>query len=95
MVERQSTPPPPPPSNPTIHIHDDPKDPSSARKATTSCSSQGFAMFPDNLGPGPIGLDDVGDIFNEGKINVLTKKVSMLEKAKAKAEANPGEIKKA
>ncbi|XP_021986740.1 glutamic acid-rich protein-like [Helianthus annuus] len=68
MGERQSSPPPPPPINLTIHIHDDPKDPSSAKKATISSSS-------------------------EGKINVLTKKVSMLEKAKAKAEAEREELK--
>ncbi|KAJ0922726.1 hypothetical protein HanPSC8_Chr05g0207161 [Helianthus annuus] len=86
MGERQSTP-PPPPVNPTIHIPDDPKEPSSAKKATTSSSSQGFPTFPDNLGPGPVSLDDIGDLFNEGKINVLTKKVSLLEKATAKAEA--------
>ncbi|XP_021979394.1 neurofilament medium polypeptide-like [Helianthus annuus] len=93
MGERPSTPPPPPPVNPTIHIPVDPKEPPSAKKATTSSSSQGFPTFPDNLGPGPISLDDVGDLFNEGKINLLTKRVSLLEKAKAKAEAERDELK--
>ncbi|MFS8034014.1 hypothetical protein Hanom_Chr17g01576221 [Helianthus anomalus] len=92
MGERPSTP-PPPPANPTIHIPDDPKEPSSAKKATTLSSSQGFPTFPDNLGPGPISLDDVGDLFNEGKINLLTKRVSLLEKAKAKEEAERDDLK--
>ncbi|MFS7945830.1 hypothetical protein Hanom_Chr06g00528741 [Helianthus anomalus] len=34
------------------------------------------------------------DMFNDGKINVLTKKVSMLEKAKAKAEVELKAVKK-
>ncbi|KAJ0883531.1 putative transcription factor bZIP family [Helianthus annuus] len=52
-----------------------------------------FLRFLIISGPGPISLDDIGDLFNEGKINVLTKKVSLLEKAKAKAEAEHDELK--
>ncbi|KAJ0770131.1 putative transcription factor bZIP family [Helianthus annuus] len=92
MGERESTP-PPPPVNPTIHIPDDPQEPSSAKKDNNSSSSQGFPSFPDNLGPGPLSLDDVGDLFNEGKINLLTKRVSILEKVKKKAEAEQDELK--
>ncbi|KAF5766274.1 hypothetical protein HanRHA438_Chr15g0725801 [Helianthus annuus] len=97
MGERKSTPPPPPsPKNPTIHIspghqktpeqqQKKVEDPSSAKKATTSSSSHGFPKVsgehPEDLPSGDF------DVFNDGKINVLTKKVSVLEKAKAKAEA--------
>ncbi|MFS7964310.1 hypothetical protein Hanom_Chr08g00748721 [Helianthus anomalus] len=95
---RKSTP-PPSPINKTIHITDDrektpeqqPKtveDPTSTKKATTSqSSSHGFPRVPHDLGSGPIWLDDVGDLFNEGKINAMERKVSVLEKEKAKAEA--------
>ncbi|MFS7904584.1 hypothetical protein Hanom_Chr01g00037831 [Helianthus anomalus] len=91
MGERESTP-PPPPVNPTIHIPEDPQEPSSAKKDNSS-SSHGFPPFPDNLGPGSVSLDDVGDLFNEGKINLLTKRVSILEKAKKKAESECDELK--
>ncbi|KAM0035874.1 putative transcription factor bZIP family [Helianthus debilis subsp. tardiflorus] len=91
MGERQSTPPPPPPINPTIHIHDDPKDTSQQKKDTTLSSSHRFLRvqgeYPDDLPEGGF------DIFNERKINVLTKKVSLLEKAKAKAETQRDELK--
>ncbi|MFS7945314.1 hypothetical protein Hanom_Chr06g00522841 [Helianthus anomalus] len=84
MEERQSTP-PPPPINPTIHIPDDPKEPSQPKKDTFSSSFDGFLKvqgeYTDDLPEGDY------DMFNDGKINVLTKKVSMLEKGKAKAEA--------
>ncbi|KAJ0580799.1 hypothetical protein HanHA300_Chr04g0133531 [Helianthus annuus] len=86
MGERKSTP-PPTPINPTIHIHDDPKKTpeEQLKKATTSSSSHGFPKvigeYPEDLPEGDF------DIFNEGKINVLTKKLSVLEKAKAKVEA--------
>ncbi|MFS7979287.1 hypothetical protein Hanom_Chr10g00925581 [Helianthus anomalus] len=74
MGVRQSTP-PTSPKNPTIHISPDhqktpekqPKNveepPSASKKATTSSSSHGFPKIPHDLGPGPIGLDDVGDLF--------------------------------
>ncbi|MFS8034946.1 hypothetical protein Hanom_Chr17g01587171 [Helianthus anomalus] len=78
MGERESTPPPPPPVNPTIHIPDDPQEPSSAKKDNNSR---------------PVSLDDVGDLFNGGKINLLTKRVSILEKAKKKAEVERDELK--
>ncbi|MFS7996973.1 hypothetical protein Hanom_Chr12g01136241 [Helianthus anomalus] len=101
MGERKYKP-PASPLNPTIHIHDDPKkslevqpkkveDPSSAKKATTSSSCHRFPKvvgeFPDDLPEGDF------DIFNEGNINVLTKKVIVLEKTKAKAEAEREELK--
>ncbi|KAJ0653524.1 hypothetical protein HanOQP8_Chr15g0584541 [Helianthus annuus] len=101
MGERKSTP-PASPINPTIHIHDDPKkspevqpkkveDPTSAKKDTTSSLSYGFPKvigeFPDDLPEGDF------DIFNEGKINMLTKNVSVLEKAKAKAKVEREEFK--
>ncbi|MFS8024344.1 hypothetical protein Hanom_Chr16g01462141 [Helianthus anomalus] len=90
MGERQSTP-PPPPINPTIHIHDVPKDPSQPKKDTTSSSSHGFPRvigeYPDDLPEGDF------DIFNQGKINVLTKKVSLLEKEKSKAKSDCEELK--
>ncbi|MFS8002950.1 hypothetical protein Hanom_Chr13g01208101 [Helianthus anomalus] len=86
--ERKSTP-PASPINPIIHIHDDPKkspevqpkkleDLSSAKKATTSSSSH---RFPKVVGEYPEDLpEDDYDLFNEGKINVFTKKVSVLKK---------------
>ncbi|MFS7929718.1 hypothetical protein Hanom_Chr04g00335821 [Helianthus anomalus] len=92
MGERESTP-PPPPVNPTIHIPDDPQEPSSAKKDNNSSSSQGFPTFLDNLGLGPVSLDEIGDLFNEGKINLLTKRVSILEKTKKKAEVERDELK--
>ncbi|MFS7904604.1 hypothetical protein Hanom_Chr01g00038051 [Helianthus anomalus] len=88
MGERQSIP-PPPPINPTIHIHDDPKDPSQPQKDTTSGSSHGFPRVQGEY------LDDLPegdyDLFNEGKINVLTKKLK--EKFKA-VKAENAELKK-
>ncbi|MFS7978193.1 hypothetical protein Hanom_Chr10g00912691 [Helianthus anomalus] len=64
------------------------EDPASAtKKATSQSSSHGFRRVPHDLGARPIGLDDVGDVLNEGKINALERKLSILEKAKAKAEA--------
>ncbi|XP_021996216.1 DNA ligase 1-like [Helianthus annuus] len=92
MGERKSTP-HASPINPTIHIHDDPKKSpkEQPKKATTSSSSHGFPKvigeYPEDLPKGDF------DIFNEGKINVLTKKVSVLEKAKAKAEVEREEFK--
>ncbi|MFS7929111.1 hypothetical protein Hanom_Chr04g00328671 [Helianthus anomalus] len=101
MGERKSKP-PASPVNPTIHIQDDPKktpeeqpkkveDPSSAKKATTSSSSHGFPKvigeYPEDLPEGDF------DILNEGKLNMLTKKVIILEKVKAKAEAEREEAK--
>ncbi|KAJ0733509.1 hypothetical protein HanPI659440_Chr11g0409061 [Helianthus annuus] len=101
MGERKSMP-PASPINPTIHIHDNPKkspevqpkkveDPSSAKKATTSSSSH---AYPKVQGEYPYDLQEGDfDVFNDGKINVLTKNVSILEKAKAKAEAEREEFK--
>ncbi|MFS8003142.1 hypothetical protein Hanom_Chr13g01210441 [Helianthus anomalus] len=92
MGERKSTP-LASPINPTIHIHDDPKKTpeEQPKKATTSSSSHGFRRvigeYPEDLPEGDY------DLFNEGKINVLTKKVSVLEKEKAKTEADREELK--
>ncbi|MFS7912875.1 hypothetical protein Hanom_Chr02g00135001 [Helianthus anomalus] len=38
---------------------------------------------PSDLGSGQVGLEDFGDLFNEGNTNALTRKVSILEKSKA------------
>ncbi|KAF5779352.1 putative transcription factor bZIP family [Helianthus annuus] len=85
MGERQST----PPINPIIHIHEDAEE--QPKKDTTSSSSHGFPRvqgeYPDDLPKGDY------DMFNDGKINVLTKKVILLEKAKAKAEVEREELK--
>ncbi|MFS7946691.1 hypothetical protein Hanom_Chr06g00539281 [Helianthus anomalus] len=60
---------------------------SASKKPTTSqSSSHRFPKIQHELGAGPIGLEDVGDLFNEGKVNTLEREVSVLEKAKAKAE---------
>ncbi|MFS7996363.1 putative transcription factor bZIP family [Helianthus anomalus] len=90
MGERKSTP-PASPINLTIHIQDDPES-SQPKKETSSGSFNGFPKvhgeFPDDL------LPEVGyDMFHDGKIKVLTKKVSLLEKEKAKAEAERDELK--
>ncbi|KAJ0715218.1 hypothetical protein HanPI659440_Chr13g0498611 [Helianthus annuus] len=83
MGERESTP-PPPPENPTIHIQDDPKE-SPEKKDTSSGSYDGFPKihgeFSTELPEGDY------DMFHDEKIKVLTKKVSSLEKEKAKVEA--------
>ncbi|KAJ0766222.1 hypothetical protein HanPI659440_Chr08g0313031 [Helianthus annuus] len=59
------------------------KEPSSASKKppTPQSSSHSFPKVSNDL------PSDFGDMFNDGKINALTRKVSMLEKAKAEAEA--------
>ncbi|KAJ0902435.1 hypothetical protein HanPSC8_Chr08g0337011 [Helianthus annuus] len=89
--ERVSTP-PPPPENSTIHILDDPET-SQPKKVTSPGSFEGFldirGEFTDDILP-----DDNYDMFHDGKIKDLTKKVSSLEKAKAKAEAECDELKK-
>ncbi|MFS8007495.1 hypothetical protein Hanom_Chr14g01261631 [Helianthus anomalus] len=86
MGERKSTP-PASPINPTIHIQDGPKK-SPEKKDTSSGSYDGFPTvhgeFPFDLPEGDY------DMFHDGKIKVLTKKVSSLEKGKAKVE---GELK--
>ncbi|KAJ0791635.1 hypothetical protein HanOQP8_Chr01g0007971 [Helianthus annuus] len=100
---RQSTP-PPSPINKTIHISPDhektpvqsPKnveDPTSATKKfkTSQSSSHSFPKIPGDF---PFNLpSDSYDMFNDGKVNVLMKKVSVLEKAKAKLEAELKESK--
>ncbi|MFS8019724.1 hypothetical protein Hanom_Chr15g01407061 [Helianthus anomalus] len=88
--------------NPTINISPDHQktpeqqtkkveDPSSTKKAITSSSSHGFpkasSEYLEDLPSGNFG------VFNDGKINVLTKKVSVLEIAKSKAEAEREESK--
>ncbi|MFS7996364.1 putative transcription factor bZIP family [Helianthus anomalus] len=90
MGERKSTP-PASPINPTIHIQDDPES-SQPKKDTSSGSFDGFPKvhgeFPDDLLP---KVDY--DMFHDGKIKVLTKKVSLLEKERAKVEAERDELK--
>ncbi|MFS7966062.1 hypothetical protein Hanom_Chr09g00769481 [Helianthus anomalus] len=89
--ERVSTP-PPPPENPTIHIPDDPKQ-SPPKKDTTSGLFEGFpnvqGEFTDN-----ILSEGEYDMFHDATIKDLTKKVSILEKEKAKAEAERDKLKK-
>ncbi|MFS7919143.1 hypothetical protein Hanom_Chr03g00209351 [Helianthus anomalus] len=59
------------------------EDPTSATKkpTTSQTSSHGFPKVPSDL---PSGFDDW---FHDEKINFLTRKVSILEKGKAKVEA--------
>ncbi|XP_022014846.1 DNA ligase 1-like [Helianthus annuus] len=89
--ERVSTP-PLSPENPTIHIPDDPKQ-SPPKKDTTPGLFEGFpnihGEFKDNILP-----DEDYDMFHDATIKDLTKKVSLLEKGKAKAEADRDELKK-
>ncbi|MFS7913916.1 hypothetical protein Hanom_Chr02g00147341 [Helianthus anomalus] len=75
MGERKSTP-PASPVNPIIHIQDDPVDPSQPKKDTSSSSFNGFPKVHGEFPEGDY------DMFNDGKINVLTKK-EKLEKMKA------------
>ncbi|MFS8002285.1 hypothetical protein Hanom_Chr13g01200351 [Helianthus anomalus] len=65
------------------------EEPSSATKKppTPQSSTHGFTKVPSDLGPGPTGLEDFGDWFNDGKVDALTRKVNLLEKAKAEYEA--------
>ncbi|KAJ0789096.1 hypothetical protein HanPI659440_Chr05g0199621 [Helianthus annuus] len=72
-VEREKTPKQPPK---TV------KEPSSASKKppTPQSSSHSFPKVPYDL------PSDFGDMFNDGKINALTRKVSLLEKAKVEDE---------
>ncbi|KAF5813380.1 putative transcription factor bZIP family [Helianthus annuus] len=90
MGERESTP-PPPPKNPTIHIQDD-LEQSQPKKDTSSGSFDGFPKvqgeFPDNLLP-----EGDYDMFHDEKIKVLTKKITILEKEKEKAEDECDELK--
>ncbi|KAJ0662842.1 hypothetical protein HanRHA438_Chr13g0587031 [Helianthus annuus] len=89
--ERVSTP-PPPPENPTIHITDNPKQ-SPPKKDTTPGLFEGFhnihGEFKDDILP-----DEDYDMFHDAMIKDLTKKVSLLEKEKAKAEAERDELRK-
>ncbi|MFS7966075.1 hypothetical protein Hanom_Chr09g00769621 [Helianthus anomalus] len=89
--ERVSTP-PSPPKNPTIHIPDDPKQ-SPPKKDTTSGL---FEDFPNVQGAFTDNILSEGeyDMFHDATIKDLTKKVSILEKEKAKAEAERDELKK-
>ncbi|MFS7929923.1 hypothetical protein Hanom_Chr04g00338111 [Helianthus anomalus] len=88
--ERIST--PPPPENPTIHILDDPKT-SKPKKHTFPGLFEGFpnvqGEFTDDILP-----DEDYDMFHDGTIKELTKKVRILEKEKAKVEAKRDELKK-
>ncbi|XP_021996253.1 eukaryotic translation initiation factor 5B-like [Helianthus annuus] len=87
--ERVST---PPPENPTIHIPDD-AEMSKPKKTTPPGLFEGFpnihGEFKDDILP-----DEDYDMFHDAKIKDLSKKVSLLEKEKAKAEAEHDELKK-
>ncbi|KAM0009317.1 hypothetical protein Hdeb2414_s0092g00788871 [Helianthus debilis subsp. tardiflorus] len=91
MGERESTP-AALPENPTIHIQDDPET-SQPKKDISSGLFDGFPKvhgeFPDDLLP-----EGDYDMFHDGKIKVLTKKVKSLKKAKAKAEVERDDLKK-
>ncbi|MFS8033746.1 hypothetical protein Hanom_Chr17g01573211 [Helianthus anomalus] len=61
---------------------------STTKKAPTpQSSSHGFLKVPSNLGDCQTSLEDFGDFFNDAKVNALSRKVGLLEKAKAKSEA--------
>ncbi|KAJ0694653.1 hypothetical protein HanPI659440_Chr15g0611251 [Helianthus annuus] len=89
--ERVSTP-PPQPENPTIHILDDPEQ-SQPKKVTSPGSFEGFpnvqGEFTEDILP-----DEDYDMLHDGKIKDLSKKVSVLEKEKPKAEAEHDDLKK-
>ncbi|MFS7953410.1 hypothetical protein Hanom_Chr07g00618271 [Helianthus anomalus] len=88
--ERVST--PPPPENPTIHIPDDIEQ-SKPKKTTPLGLFEGFpnvrGEFTDDILP-----DEDYDMFHDATVKDLTKKVSLLEKEKTKAEAERDELKK-
>ncbi|MFS7946715.1 hypothetical protein Hanom_Chr06g00539571 [Helianthus anomalus] len=88
--ERIST--PPPPENPTIHILDYPKE-SQPKKDTFPGLFEGFPNVQGEL-TDDILPDEDYDMFHDATIKVLSKKVSLLEKEKAKAEAERDELKK-
>ncbi|KAM0070809.1 hypothetical protein Hdeb2414_s0001g00017561 [Helianthus debilis subsp. tardiflorus] len=89
--ERVSTP-PPPPENPTIHIPDD-SEQSRPKKITPPSLFEGFPNVPGDF-TDDILPDEDYDMFHDAKIKDLSKKVSLLEKEKAKAEADRDELKK-
>ncbi|KAM0070642.1 hypothetical protein Hdeb2414_s0001g00015481 [Helianthus debilis subsp. tardiflorus] len=66
------------------------EEPGSTRKKVPTPrqegSSSGFPKVPSNHDADPTGLEDFGDFFNDGKINVLSKKVADLEKSKTETE---------
>ncbi|KAJ0780326.1 hypothetical protein HanPI659440_Chr06g0236341 [Helianthus annuus] len=89
--ERMSTP-PPPPVNPSIHIPDD-AETSKPKKTTLPDLFEGFpnihGEFKDAILP-----DEDYNMFHDATVKELTKKMSILEKEKAKAEAERDELKK-
>ncbi|KAJ0795948.1 hypothetical protein HanPI659440_Chr04g0156401 [Helianthus annuus] len=82
--ERVSTPPPPPPENPETS------------KPKKTILLDPFEGFPNVQGEfkDDILLDEEYDMFHDATIKDLKKKVSILEKEKAKAEADRDELKK-
>ncbi|MFS8003376.1 putative transcription factor bZIP family [Helianthus anomalus] len=90
--ERVST--PPPPENPTIHIPDD-AETSKPKKITPPGLFEGFPNIHGELKDDILPNEDY-DKFHDATIKDLTKKVSLLEKqkAKAKAEVECDELKK-
>ncbi|XP_021991190.1 uncharacterized protein LOC110887943 [Helianthus annuus] len=87
--ERIST--PPPPENPTIHIPDD-QEMSKPKKVTSPGLFEGFPNVQGEF-TNEILTGGEYDMFHDAKIKELTKKVSFLEKEKAKVEAKRDELK--
>ncbi|MFS8033742.1 hypothetical protein Hanom_Chr17g01573171 [Helianthus anomalus] len=83
---------PPTPENPTIHIPDD-AETSKPKKTTLPGPFEGFPNVQGEL-KDDILPDEDYDVFHDATIKDLTKKVSLLEKVKAKAEAEHDELKK-
>ncbi|KAM0046165.1 hypothetical protein Hdeb2414_s0009g00312711 [Helianthus debilis subsp. tardiflorus] len=82
---RVSTPPPPPPENLDI------PELSQLKKTTLPDMFEGFPNIRGELKDDFILGDDF-DMFHDGSIKALEKKVSILEKEKAKAEADRDEL---
>ncbi|KAM0046268.1 hypothetical protein Hdeb2414_s0009g00314171 [Helianthus debilis subsp. tardiflorus] len=88
---RVSTPPPPPPVPPPENL--DIPESSQPKKTTLPDMFEGFPNIRGELKDDFILGDDF-DMFHDGSIKALEKKVSILEKEKAKAEADRDELKR-
>ncbi|KAJ0681625.1 hypothetical protein HanPI659440_Chr16g0638171 [Helianthus annuus] len=78
--------------NPSIHIPDD-AETSKPKKTTLPDPFEGFPNIHGEL-KDDIFLDENYDMFHDATIKELTKKMSLREKEKAKAEAEHDELKK-
>ncbi|MFS7948749.1 hypothetical protein Hanom_Chr06g00563531 [Helianthus anomalus] len=83
------------PVNPTIQIHDDAEKSPEQKIDEKEKSSDSAGWIPNIPGNIPHDLpEDDYDIFNNAKINMLTKKVSTFEKEKVRAITERDELKK-